>query len=237
MLLGVDGHNVRGKGIGTEISLLYAPFPCGPPPPRDLTRADCLNTLLQCTPCREADQLLGLLQHLAPLLQLPRSAASEEAHALAFRCVARALAAAAPGGPCRGALASEDAAPLAGYVLHCCLEAAEREVLAGAKGAARGGGVCVGGGSGHDGGTWQYLAVAFAVRAHAHALYAHECCRGLLRLVPLILPRVGVQSAMAGHSLAPNARPWHAAVAAAFGHTSSRLQSQRVCCRQQGAVC
>ena len=109
---------------------------------------------------------LVVLHRLAPLLTLPREAASEEVHVGLQRCVAAALqplAAAAvalqeqrgkqegegrqergqqgrregrkeetegSGGP----LCGEAAAPLAGYLVHCCLEVSEREVLAGHKG-------------------------------------------------------------------------------------------------------
>ncbi|KAG2444915.1 hypothetical protein HXX76_001651 [Chlamydomonas incerta] len=107
---------------------------------------------------------LVVLQRLAPLLTLRRDAASEEVHLGLQRCVAAALqplAAAAVAGQAHlsnegggqqgqqgrgegrreqeagssgGPLCGEAAAPLAGYLVHCCLEAAEREVLAGHKG-------------------------------------------------------------------------------------------------------
>ncbi len=127
--------------------------------------------LLRRCPPRDSGQLLPVLQHLAPALQLPRAAASEEVHVRLLSCVAAALAHAAaageaaaatcsssgrrglggaegagPGGggegaaggttvlECGAALCSESGAPLAGYLVHCSLEAAEREVMAGHQG-------------------------------------------------------------------------------------------------------
>lgn len=120
--------------------------------------------LLRRCPPRDSGQLLPVLQRLAPALQLPRAAASEEVHVRLLSCVAAALAHAAAtreaaaataacsssgrrgpeagegasGGTatleCGAALCSESGAPLAGYLVHCCLEAAEREVMAGHQG-------------------------------------------------------------------------------------------------------
>ncbi|GFR39644.1 hypothetical protein Agub_g110, partial [Astrephomene gubernaculifera] len=113
-------------------------------------------------PASSYERQLAALQHLAPLLQLPREAAAEELHLAVQRCLATALeplaaAAAATSAPQaapeqsdissssssrRGAACATVAAPLcgaeavslAGYLVHCCLEGAEREVLAGHKG-------------------------------------------------------------------------------------------------------
>ncbi|GLC59559.1 hypothetical protein PLESTB_001500300 [Pleodorina starrii] len=102
------------------------------------------------------DRAVAVLQRLAPLLQLSREEASEEVHIAMQRCAAAALAplataaakavdAAAANANSRGGggsggggggavLCSEELTPLAGYLLHCCLEVSEREVLAGHRG-------------------------------------------------------------------------------------------------------
>jgi hypothetical protein len=80
------------------------------------------------------------LQRLAPLLQLPRSSASEETRLSLQRCVAAALQpiadAAGATGDSRVLVFSSgsDALALWGYLAHSCLEAAEAEVAAGHKG-------------------------------------------------------------------------------------------------------
>ncbi|GIL91114.1 hypothetical protein Vretifemale_18782 [Volvox reticuliferus] len=103
------------------------------------------------------DRLVAMLQHLAPLLQLGPEEASEEVHVAVQRCLCAALEplAVKPAVSAEGAgaavastgasptvavvgggaaLCSDQLAPLAGYLLHCCLEVAEREILAGHKG-------------------------------------------------------------------------------------------------------
>ncbi|GIL65910.1 hypothetical protein Vafri_19550 [Volvox africanus] len=103
------------------------------------------------------NRLVAVLQHLAPLLQLGSEEASEEVHVALQRCLSATLeplavrpAASAQQGsaavasmtasPSNGGvsgdavLCSEQLTPLAGYLLHCCLEVAEREILTGRKG-------------------------------------------------------------------------------------------------------
>ena len=85
---------------------------------------------------------LMALQRLAPLLQLQRATASEEVRLALQQCLAAALELIADAAAAKGAGADQrllvfsggDALPLAGYLVHCCLEAAEAEVAAGHKG-------------------------------------------------------------------------------------------------------